>query len=203
MLQSSLVDFQHELLVDNLAGIPLQQQHGSADDNVSVYHSRRMSELIHQSGWFSGYAELEGKGHWFDGVMATIPLCNFYDLLLKHTARKPNLPQSFTFHVANPANTGSRGGLVVDQLMIPGQIGRLDVDQDATSKSWKVRTSNILRFHFVPLHYNSFRPVSMEIDGYLLDLVSEISRAKFWIVRSGDDGSWQVGNFIVQYALSS
>lgn len=194
LLQISLGDYRQELLVENLSGIPLQQQHGSADDNVSVFHSRRMSELVSQTGSCSGYKELKGQGHWFDGVMVTTSLCNFYDQLLRGAARKPNLPQNFTIHIANPANMGSRGGIVTDQLIFPGQIGKIEINRDLPLITWTVRTSNILRFHFGPLSCDFVLPLSIIIDGCDMKLTSELGRPETWFVRSVD-GSWQVRNF--------
>lgn len=169
----------------------MQQQHGSADDNVSAYHSRRMSELISQTGWFSNYAELNGQGHWFDGVMTTIPLCKFYDRILQGRASKPDLPQNFTFRIANPANMASRGGIVVDQLDFSGQIANMEIDRDSTLTAWTVRTSNILRFHLLPAHRNSISPMSLMIDGHVIKSPSELQLAETWLVRS-PTGSWQV-----------
>lgn len=191
LLQSSLVDYRQELLIENLSGIPLQQQHGSADDNVSVYHSRRMSQLVSQTGSYSDYKELEGQGHWFDGVMTTASLCNFYDRLLKGVAKKPSLPRNFTIHIANPANMGSRGGILTDQLIFPDQIGKIEIDRDLTLTAWTVRTSNILRFHLVPVYSNYISPVSVIIDGSDIELTSEPGRPETWFVRSSD-GPWQV-----------
>lgn len=59
----------HELLVDNLVDIPILQAHGSGDDNVPVFHSRRMFQLLGEAGskgteLSSNYSEMEGKPHW-------------------------------------------------------------------------------------------------------------------------------------------
>lgn len=72
ILERSRSRFKHGLLLSNLAGIPVFQQHGSDDDNVGVYHSRLMHELLGQTRWPSEYDELLGKGHWFEGVLATL-----------------------------------------------------------------------------------------------------------------------------------
>lgn len=59
----------HELLVDNLVDIPILQVHGSEDDNVPVFHSRRMFQLLGEASsqkaeLYSDYSELKGKSHW-------------------------------------------------------------------------------------------------------------------------------------------
>lgn len=118
VLDSCLQSYRHELLVGTFDGIPTLIQHGAADDNVPAYHSRRMNQLIIQSNKEAPptYVELEGKGHWFDGVMTTLQLRDFYAHILDLEALRPALPQSFSVVVSNPADMGSRGGLVVDQL---------------------------------------------------------------------------------------
>jgi hypothetical protein len=52
VLQTALSSYRHELFVENFLGIPLLFQHGSADDNVPVFHSRRMYQLL---------SEIEGR----------------------------------------------------------------------------------------------------------------------------------------------
>ena len=61
--------YRHEILLENLDS-PILQQHGSADDNVPVFHSRRLFQLQSQVSLAAdktAYVELEGRGHWFDG----------------------------------------------------------------------------------------------------------------------------------------
>lgn len=174
--------------MENLAGIPLMRQHGSADHNVPPYHSRRMGELISQTGWSSEYSELEGKGHWFDGVMTTRPLGEFYDRILERTTEKPHIPHHFAVVVANPASTGSRGGVVIDQLMSPNQLGKIEVEQDPTLHVWILRTSNILRFHFMPRKGDDNLLDSISVDGCSMKLPLE--HAEIWLVRS--NGTWEV-----------
>ena len=60
VLSRSRSTYQHELLVGNLAGIPVAQQHGADDDNVPAFHGRLMHELLGQAGWPSEYEELPG-----------------------------------------------------------------------------------------------------------------------------------------------
>lgn len=66
---AALTPERHELLVDNLVGVPILQAHGSEDDNVPVFHSRRMFQLLGEANTqkaelFSNYTELKGKPHW-------------------------------------------------------------------------------------------------------------------------------------------
>jgi len=191
MLQCSLQSFRHELLVANSAGIPLLQQHGSTDDNVPVFHSRRMNQLVSQSAKDAShnYYELEGKGHWFDGVMTSMPLRKFYANVLGSEDR-PELPEIFSIVVANPADMGSRGGLVVDQLITPDQLGKVSVAISPGTATWVLKTSNILRFHFSPADSNLL-PHELIIDDTALGLPLDEVEGEWWVLRSRI-GDWQV-----------
>ncbi len=180
--------YRHELLVNNFKGIPVLLQHGNADDNVPAYHSRRMHQLISEAGGSSGYIELPGLGHWFDGVMTTEPLREFYR---HHLGKDPNLPEAprcFSIVVANPGDMGSRGGIVIDQLITPHDYGRIEVQMDSSSRKWILKTRNIFRFHFSSHHAE-------------LNLQIDTNPAPFRLHQSGNgktslrlsgDGSWQV-----------
>lgn len=175
------------------------QQHGSVDDNVPVYHSRRMAQLISEAKWSSDYAELRGKGHWFDTVMTTTPLCKFYDQILSPENTAPSLPQVFTILVANPASMTSRGGIVVDQLITPNQLGRIQIERDQAVSAWTLKTSNILRFHFKPQGLNGMLPHLAIVDGYSIRLLPNLKLEDKWFVRSVD-GAWQVRGNQPQFA---
>ena len=198
LLRNSMRSFRHELLISNFKGIPIMQQHGGADDNVPAFHSRRMNQLISQMNTHSDhqYVELEGKGHWFDGVMTTAPLLEFYDILGRK-ADRPRLPEEFTIMIANPADMGARGGLIVDQLLNPDQFGRINVERHPTSKSWVLRTSNILRFHFVPTQYSDIEPHTLIVDQCPLELPIWKEKLDWWLVRF-EQGLWHVRKLIAQ-----
>ena len=191
VLQGSLVDYRHELFVGNFAGIPVMQQHGSMDDNVPVYHSRRMAQLISETKSSSDYKELQGKGHWFDTIMTTTSLREFYDQILSCENTTPSLPQVFTIVVANPASMTSRGGIVVDQLITPNQLGKIQIERDDSVSIWTLKTSNILRFHFKSESSNSTLPCLAIVDGCFIRLLPDSKFEDEWLVRSLD-GAWQV-----------
>ena len=192
LLQNALQNFRHELLVENRVGIPISLQHGSADDNVPAFHSRRMNQLIAHSARnpSSTYVELDGKGHWFDGIMTTKSLTDFYHDVLSRETREPAVPTNFSVVVSNPAEMGSRGGLVVDQLETPGQLGRIEVKRSVSMDSWILKTSNIRRFHFLQ-RTGANIPVNVEIDKEAFRLPVTETTTDIWFVRSGHR-HWQV-----------
>ena len=150
-VQSSLQSFRHELLIDNIKSIPVLLQHGSEDDNVPTYHSRRLHQLSSQTSQNQRhrYVELAGKGHWYDGIMTTPPLKAFYQQCLEDEGRKAGLPRKYDILVANPADTGSVGNLQVDLLLTPDQLGKVEVAHDAFANVVEIHTSNVKRFHFI------------------------------------------------------
>ena len=205
VVESSLQSFRHELLVKNFKGIPVLEQHGDEDDNVPTFHSRRLYQLTSQAGQTKSreYAELTGKGHWYDGVMTTPTLRAFYSHCLANEARMPDLPQVFEIVVANPADMGSRGGLQVDQLTSPDQLGKLHVSWNVASNSVHCETSNVRRFHFTtasPLIKESSKLV---VDGHTFPNLEHITSildgdsVVWWLLF--ENGSWKVSRVSVCY----
>ncbi|MCJ1433856.1 hypothetical protein MMC27_003221 [Xylographa pallens] len=192
VLQNSLVSYRHELFVDNLAGIPILQQHGSNDDNVPVYHSRRLRQLIDGSGWSSKYVELLGMGHWFEGTMTTEAMCRFYDDISTVGRSKTTVPDNFSVVVPSSGDMRTRGGIQVDQLVSPDQLGRINVVQNKKSGTWSLRTSNIRRFHITRSKLQAKLPPAIDIDGSNpISLSPERASGQLSFVQSSDS-SWSM-----------
>lgn len=191
LLQVALSDYRHELLLENVCGTPLHQQHGSLDDNVPPSHSRRLSLLLSQIDCPSEYVELPGKGHWFDGVMTTQNLLDFYDKVLEfRLAERPTF-SSFTFVVSSPGTMGSKGGIVVDQLTSPDFPGRITAAYDPDANFWHLRTSNVHRLHFLPSAAQNWMRSRIAVDGSTLKLSEEVPISSQWLVRLLN-GFWEV-----------
>ncbi|KAL8806998.1 MAG: hypothetical protein Q9182_000979 [Xanthomendoza sp. 2 TL-2023] len=190
-LQSALADYQHELLLENSCGIPLHQQHGSLDENVPPFHSRRLRQLLSQVGCPSKYVELPGKGHWFEGVMTTQNLLGFYDKILKNQPAERSLPRSFSIVTANPGTMGSKGGIIIDQLGSPGLFGKIKALYDGDARLWRLLTSNIHRLHFSKSSSHDWLGSELMIDGKVFKIPANILLSGPWLVRS-PNGSWEV-----------
>lgn len=191
IIQSSLSDYRHEMLLQNSCGIPIHQQHGSLDDNVPPNHSRRLSLLLSQAGCPSEYVELPGRGHYFDGVLTTRSLVDFYTKALEGGAAGIPEPSTFEFVIANPASMGSKFGVVVDQLTSPGSLGHIKAEYKAAEKTWFLRTSNIHRLHFTSDAKDKWSSSVIAIDGNELQLYRGVDMSAQWLVRM-DTGSWKV-----------
>ena len=200
-VQSSLHSFRHELLVENFKGIPVMMQHGGDDENVPTFHSRRLYQLTSQTGQHEAqsYVEMAGKGHWYDGVMTTPPLKAFYNYCLAGEARRAELPRQFQIVVADPADMGPRGGLKVDQLLTPDQLGKLNVTWDIASRTIHLDTSNVRRLHFLLDSPLAKAPFELFIDGKEVQgrqpvkSDPKVQESVSWLVS--EDDSWKVSSF--------
>lgn len=189
VLSRSRSSYKHELLLSNVAGIPILQQHGSIDDNVPVFHSRLMHELLGQTQWRSQYDELQGQNHWFDGVLTTPSLLAFYNQSATFP-RRPRLPLAFTITVPSSANI-AKGGVYVDQLRSPDRNGVVQVIRDARSGIWYVNTTNIHRFHLSPRVLNFTMPSALVLDGRDCFEMGYIRPERMWFLRDSR-GRWTV-----------
>lgn len=191
LFHGSLSPYRHELLLENCKGIPIQLQHGSLDDNVPVFHSRRMNELVLQTDWDTRYAELAGKGHWFEGAMTTAPLVEFYDRVLAGNTSRPLVLDSFEFVIADPGDSDAQYGIKVDQLIAPGQLGRIKLRRRLSDDVLLFSTSNIHRFQILKEESFGQIPDQVLIDDQYFDLSFGVGSRGAWVLRL-QDGSWKV-----------
>jgi predicted esterase len=145
VVSASLNSYRHEMLMANVRGIPVQQQHGEVDDNVPAYNSRFLSQQLYLADTDSNYNEVSEKNHWWDGVMTTPELVHFYYLQTRNEDTLPRKLEDFTMVVGNPGDMGSKSGIRVLQLRDPGQYGRVE------AKGHTIKTSNIMSLEFDPL----------------------------------------------------
>lgn len=160
VVSASLNSYRHEMLMANAYGIPIQQQHGEADDNVPAYHSRFLAQQLQLAGANSSYNEVPDQKHYWDGVMITPPLVDFYYNSTRTTEKLPRELDEFKIVVGDPGDTGSKGGVRVTQLEDPGQYGRVHV------RGRRVKTSNVLAIEFGPPFWKD----TVVIDGQTLHL---------------------------------
>ena len=190
VIQKALSTYRHEILLENAKGIPVLVQHGSDDDNVPVYHARRMYQLLSQIDSSAvRYVELEGKNHWYDGVMSTPALIEFYRNISAQDARRPRLPTMFSLVVpCTGIMEHSRGGLFVEQLASPDNRGRVDVVRRVDSGHWQITTSNVRRIRLSVDSLRGFGAIMLLIDGTKFDLGGLQQADVHWIERQR--GQW-------------
>ena len=201
--QGSLANYRHELLAPMVGGVPVYQQHGGDDDNVPAYHSRLMHQMIGQAGWKTNYSELAGKGHWWEGVMTTPGLVEFY----KHHLNNPKLPShdqldNFEIVVADPFSTFYKFGVRVLYLQEPGQLGRMRVRLNKKTNTWRFEPENIMMFEIEESAVIS----SVEIDDPYMNSVQAftIQQAQRREFRRMEDSTWiMVSQTIVKIAANA
>jgi len=172
LLESSIAEFDTDLYTPNLVGLPLIARTGADDDNVPPVNSRRLIRLLNElngKGGVPALSEVEGGGHWFDGIMTSGDVGDF---LAGHTMMHtplPPFPESYTVVTLNPASSGARGGLVIQQLRIPARAGRLHVVQQRTQGQLIIKTENVRRFGMTT--DNRTTSTELVIDGTVLPAV--------------------------------
>lgn len=195
--------FRYELLIGNVKGIATFLQHGNADDNVPVYQSRRMYQLISEAGARSEYFEIARAGHWFDGVMTTQALKTFYKKSLRDAPWKAATFSNFSVVTANPGDTSPKFGVLIEQLVDPGRYGRVDVSMipiDAAQHVINFRTTNIRSFRSVAAEESMSAVV---VDG------KEIPRHEFPPVGEpvvfvrAEEGLWSIKSRVSKLLLCS
>ncbi|KAF2826244.1 hypothetical protein CC86DRAFT_293338 [Ophiobolus disseminans] len=160
VISGSLNSYRHEMLMANVKGIPIQQQHGEVDDNVPAYNSRFLAQQLYLSGAQSDYNEVPTQNHWWDTVMTTPELVNFYYSQTSNEVALPRKLDDFTLIVGDPGDMGSKGGLKVKLLHDPAQYGKVEV------KGHMIRTTNVMSLELDPTIWRE----TVTINGQDLDL---------------------------------
>jgi predicted esterase len=179
---AAMNDFRHELLVSNAKDVPIFLQHGTADDNVPPYHSRRLGQLLQEHVIAANYSEQKGKGHWWDGAQVTQELRDFYSAHIADP-QPVDKPSDFSLVVASPSNTGSKRGLRVDQSMMPGQLSKVRVT--TVEGEVQLQTSNVLE---ISLPDSWIKNYTLLIDGHKVHLADGVV-GRFVLTRK-PDGTW-------------
>jgi hypothetical protein len=143
----SIASFSHDLLATNFAHIPIYQQHGELDDNVPVFHSSLMHQLIEETGSRSVYDVVKGQGHWWEDVATEPKLGEFYKQNLKNPkVLRLGDVKEFELVVADPGDMSGRFGVRVMYLQQQGSMGSLKVSFDKDRDLWRFVPKNIMAF---------------------------------------------------------
>ncbi|KAH7112153.1 hypothetical protein B0J11DRAFT_542760 [Dendryphion nanum] len=181
IISASLNSYRHEMLVENIKGIPVLQQHGELDNNVPTYHSRFLRQQLSLTDTNSTYSEPPGQGHWWDGIMTTDPLTKFYKEQTINNVTLPRVLTDFDIVVGDPGDMGSKSGFRVTHLDDPGQYGRVHVRGNI------VTTSNVLS---IEIQLKVLQTESITIDGTGLSLAGTATSS---VTLSKFASDWKVG----------
>ena len=70
------------------------------------------------------YVEDAGADHWTDGALSDEAVQGFLDGIYRNPSVSP--PRSYSLTTMNPASTGSKGGVLIQQLHRTFRFGGLD-----------------------------------------------------------------------------
>ncbi|KAG0057040.1 hypothetical protein BGZ83_002278 [Gryganskiella cystojenkinii] len=152
LLESSITEYDNDVHISNVVGIPIMARTGSVDNNVPPLNSRKMVRLVQENAHnmsSSKLSEIHGEGHCFE------------------------------INLVNPAGMGSRAGILVEQLRIPYRKGTIKVeiidnpteepDSSSPTTSWVLKSTNIRRFRFVDSTAMRKRMTGSSVSQFVLD----------------------------------
>ncbi|KAL1923835.1 uncharacterized protein VTP21DRAFT_8815 [Calcarisporiella thermophila] len=187
ILQSAVAQDDADRHTSNLVGLPILARAGAIDDNVPPWNSRKLVRLaIEHSHNISApvrMSEVPDQSHWFDTVMDDDFMQAYIDRQVAQGM--PSFPSRFTLSVLNPAYTGSKGGVRVEQLEIPFRLGKVEVE--ATGGRMAINTTNVRRLAFEPTEEGRRGPIQgIVVDG--TELSGNVLQGG-WLVR--EEGKWR------------
>jgi hypothetical protein len=151
ILENSILEYNPDLYMENLKGVPFITRTGGNDEDVNPWHPRRMIRLYNQisaSSDAGNVSEVPGKPHWFDGIMDDVEMQKYYDKYLSPSSPiKPTLPKSFVVSCVTPKGFYGRGGIQIMQHVTLNQISKIRVTR-LSENVWNLKTSNVQRFGF-------------------------------------------------------
>ncbi|KAI8092831.1 uncharacterized protein BX664DRAFT_328258 [Halteromyces radiatus] len=152
VLESAYAEYNNDLHLSNMVGLPVLAKCGSEDDNVPPLHSRKYVRLLNEYSKNPNLiklSEVEGKGHWWDTVLNDQETNDF---LKKIIQQNDNLqPSSLNQHhfiitTTNPASLGVVHGIQIEQLLIPYRKSSLVGDMDTENNSLNLKSLNVSAF---------------------------------------------------------
>jgi hypothetical protein len=147
-----------------------------------------MSQLLSENWWGSLYNEVAGAGHWWDGVVTTDVLKEYYVEQVANAHEEGEVPETFEIVVANPADMGSKFGLSVLYLVEYGELGKVMASKDGETRVWKVNLENVMAFEWNRQYLSS----TVIVDDSVLDVTAfttldDVENVQFW---KDETGNW-------------
>lgn len=145
VLHASLAPYNNDLYASNLASVPVLAVHGADDDNVPPRHGRSHAGIV--AAWAGEanvkFVEVPDVGHVWDGVLRERVIIDFLTNLPPKATVEEVRRAGFTLATANPDETGSKAGIRITELAVPGRLARLDVN----APQWKADPDGPLDLH--------------------------------------------------------
>ncbi|CAB4492540.1 hypothetical protein RhiirA1_538356 [Rhizophagus irregularis] len=234
ILDSSLAEFNNDLYISNLVNIPILARVGANDNNVPPMHSRQMVRLVNEHSHNSlaiNLSEVINQGHWFDNVMSDNIMQEFMDKYLLISSQKnftqlissqliddnlliknPILLNKFNITLVNPANFGSKCGIIIEQLIIPFRLGKIYVEiykvlseNNLFQIIYSLKTTNIKRFKFkkqdeiislIPFSIEKISKISIDDIEFNFNSSSiiQIFQEDFSFYKNDNGSIWKISN---------
>jgi pimeloyl-ACP methyl ester carboxylesterase len=136
------------LLVENAKNLPAFILQGEKDDDVWPFHARLMAGLVRGLGYQVVYAEMPGKGHWWDDDEHTpgVGCLDFPAMMdfLKARVREQD-PAHVVFRTANASLSNRAYWVEIQRQETPLQDSRIEADVVGAHEI-QVRTTNVREF---------------------------------------------------------
>ncbi|PFH45661.1 hypothetical protein AMATHDRAFT_200381 [Amanita thiersii Skay4041] len=192
ILESGLTPDDNDVHLSNLVDTPIHAIHGGDDENVPVWHSREAISVL--KTWSpssdSSFQEDSGQGHWYPSVFQNEHVTNFLDRILLD--EKVKVSNTFTLTVSVPAESGSLHGWAIQELNIPGRLGRLHINL-SDSETAHVSTINV---HLFTLDRSYLNASSFIIDGIPLSLTNNLIAKQEPIIKfkrvNSQNHKWEI-----------
>ncbi|KAH8551499.1 hypothetical protein BGW37DRAFT_520457 [Umbelopsis sp. PMI_123] len=171
ILESSIAEYNNDLHASNLAGIPIHALIGGEDENVPPLHTRKYGRLANEyasNPEFVKISEYAGQGHWWDDVLDNQEFSEFITERVDDPRTMIDELDSFTITVINPSGTGSKGGITVEQLLVPYHLGRIVVRVERSGQrnttTLRLETTNIKRFKIADELFSRLHDVTINVN---------------------------------------
>ncbi|ORZ23581.1 hypothetical protein BCR42DRAFT_405061 [Absidia repens] len=155
MLESAYAEYNNDLYLPNMIGLPILARYGSEDDNVPPLHTRKYIRLLNQHNNNPGLfkvSSVEGKGHWWDSVLNDKEVNTFLRTVTHSSGGDQSLCHGdssldqFTIVTTNPASTGPVRGIQIEQLTIPYRKSCLRGNIETDSSTLTLKSTNVSAF---------------------------------------------------------
>ncbi|ORX54950.1 alpha/beta-hydrolase [Hesseltinella vesiculosa] len=174
ILESSIAEFNNDLHLPNMTGLPVLVRYGADDDNVPPLHSKKYARILNQCNKLPAFVEISevpNQGHWWQSVLNDKLVNQFLTQQIKQPVQK-STDTPFELVTTNPGTIGPIHGIQIEQLTIPFRKSTLQ--GKVKDQVLQLTTKNISAFRLVD------RPeVAIMVDNTLFHFDQDHHRSLF------------------------
>ncbi|KAI8367496.1 uncharacterized protein BYT42DRAFT_586475 [Radiomyces spectabilis] len=190
IMEMSIAEYNNDLHIPNMKGIPILPHTGADDDNVPPLHSRKLMRLLNENTHDPDLVKtsiVPGEKHWWDGVLRNDTVQEFIHRQLE-SSKAPVSGRYFSVVTTNPAGIGSVKGIQIEQLVIPYRLSKIHVFQHTSEGNLcQFQTLNVSAFTLTEYCTLDLR------NGFMIDGTSftGIEKPRGLFVRNKITGEWR------------